>query len=53
MKTKTAPDGDHRYFIWTIIFLIVSGISLVSYIMVTEIEYDAQMAEMIYVMPRR
>jgi hypothetical protein len=26
---------DPRWFIWTIVFLLVSGVSLVSYIMIT------------------
>jgi hypothetical protein len=32
---------DHRWFIWTVLFLIVSGVSLVSYIMITTINQDA------------
>jgi hypothetical protein len=27
--------NDPRWFIWTIVFLLVSGVSLVSYIMIT------------------
>ena len=29
-------NSDPRYFIWTIVFLVVTGISLVSYIMFSD-----------------
>lgn len=40
MKTPSIPQADHRWFIWTIVFLMVSGVSLVSYIMITSINED-------------
>ena len=40
MKTQPIPQVDHRWFIWTIVFLLVSGVSLVSYIMITDINQD-------------
>lgn len=33
--------SSHRWFIWTVLFLIVSGVSLVSYIMITTINDDS------------
>lgn len=30
-------DYDPRWFIWTIVFLVVTGISLVSYIMISDV----------------
>ena len=32
---------DPRWFVWTIVFLIVSGVSLVSYILITTSNDDA------------
>lgn len=32
----TSKDYDPRWFIWTIVFLVVVGISLVSYIFLSE-----------------
>jgi hypothetical protein len=32
---------DPRWFIWTVVFLIVSGVSLVSYILITTSNDDA------------
>jgi len=50
MTKKTAsPTYDHRWFIWTIVFLIVSGVSLTSYIMITEIEQETMLYESIWV----
>lgn len=40
MKAQATPQTDHRWFIWTIVFLLVSGVSLVSYIMITDINQD-------------
>lgn len=31
---------DPRWFIWTIVFLVVTGISLVSYIMMSDADND-------------
>lgn len=31
-----SPDYDPRWFIWTIIFLLVTGVTLVSYIMLSD-----------------
>jgi|GEM_PF-1341392 hypothetical protein len=45
MLMKPVVQPEHRWFIWTIVFLIVSGVSLVSYIMITEIDYDTQMLQ--------
>lgn len=33
---------DPRWFIWTIVFLIVSGVSLVSYILITDTQVSAE-----------
>ncbi|QQS22808.1 hypothetical protein IPM19_04250 [bacterium] len=44
MITKPKEVSDNRWFIWTIVFLLVSGVSLVSYIMISDIDstnYDA------------
>ncbi len=38
MITKVKPIADNRWFIWTIVFLLVSGVSLVSYIMISDID---------------
>ncbi len=43
MKVQVHQPVDHRWFIWTIVFLLVSGVSLVSYIMITGIEQDSQL----------
>lgn len=40
MLKKPVPKDDHRWFIWTIVFLLVSGVSLTSYIMITDINID-------------
>ena len=32
METKTKTNKDSRWFIWTIVFLVVAGVSLVTYI---------------------
>ncbi len=46
---STAPlklnKADHCYFIWAIVFLIVSGVSLVSYIMITGIYEETQVSD--------
>jgi hypothetical protein len=34
-KLDSKGTYDPRWFIWTIVFLIVSGVSLVSYILIT------------------
>ena len=39
-QLETKPY-DPRWFIWTIVFLIVSGVSLVSYIIITGSEDSA------------
>lgn len=36
--------NDPRYFVWAIVFLIVSGVSLVSYILITDIYEDQQLS---------
>jgi len=33
---QTPPHYDARWFIWTIVFLVVVGISLVSYIVLSD-----------------
>lgn len=33
---------DSRWFIWTVVFLIISGVSLVSYIMITQVNDDTE-----------
>lgn len=53
IKKINNPEADHRWFIWTIVFLIVSGVSLVSYIMITEIEQETMLSDSIYVTPQR
>lgn len=54
MITKTVnPSADHRWFIWTIVFLIASGVSLVSYIMITEIEQDTMLNDGVMFTPHR
>jgi len=34
--------NGHRYFIWTIVFLIVSGVALISYLSWVNIELETQ-----------
>lgn len=41
MAIVPQPKIDHRWFIWTVLFLIVSGVSLVSYIMITTMNDDS------------
>lgn len=53
IKKPLNPDSDHRWFIWTIVFLITSGVSLVSYIMITQIEQDAMFSDVVLVVPHR
>lgn len=36
MQPINTPQYDPRWFIWTIVFLLVTGISLVSYIMLSD-----------------
>ena len=37
MDLQSTPNNyDSRWFIWTIVFLVVTGISLVSYIVLSE-----------------
>ncbi len=50
---KVLTKSDPRYFIWAIVFLIVSGVSLVSYIMITGIYEDQQIAQSILSIPNR
>ena len=38
---QTKQDYDPRWFIWTIVFLVVSGISLVSYIVFSDSGNDS------------
>ncbi len=45
MITKPVIKDNHRWFIWTIVFLIVSGVSLTSYIMISEINMDTEIIE--------
>jgi hypothetical protein len=40
-QLEQKPSYDPRWFIWTIVFLIVSGVSLVSYILITTSNDDA------------
>ena len=35
-NTMTENNYDPRWFIWTIVFLVVTGISLVSYIVLSD-----------------
>lgn len=44
-QTNPLTKSDPRYFIWAIVFLIVSGVSLVSYIMITGIYQDTQVSD--------
>lgn len=53
IKKPISPGADHRWFIWTIVFLIASGVSLVSYIMISEIEQDTMLADSILLVPHR
>ncbi len=43
MITKVKSGSDNRYFIWTIVFLLVSGVSLVSYIMISDINQSTEL----------
>lgn len=36
------PKIEHRWFIWTIVFLLASGVTLVSYIIITGINDSNQ-----------
>ena len=45
MIKKIVQKDGHRWFIWTIVFLLVSGISLTSYIMISEINIDTEVME--------
>ena len=40
---KSKKLSDNRWFIWTIVFLLVSGVSLVSYIMITDVNENLSM----------
>lgn len=53
IKKPISPDADHRWFIWTIVFLIASGVSLVSYIMISEIEQDTMLTDSVLSIPHR
>ncbi len=53
IKKSISPDADHRWFIWTIVFLIASGVSLVSYIMISEIEQDTMLTDSVLTIPHR
>lgn len=47
MITQPKPISDNRWFIWTIVFLLLSGVSLVSYIMISDIDpaqYDSNIS---------
>lgn len=35
-------SNDLRWFIWTIVFLVVSGVALVSYILLTDYATNAE-----------
>ena len=35
-SSPVQPDYDPRWFIWTIVFLVITGISLVSYIVLSD-----------------
>lgn len=50
---KSLTKSDPRYFIWAIVFLIVSGVSLVSYIMITGIYEEQQLSETVLNLPHR
>lgn len=50
---KQLIQSDHRWFIWTIVFLLVSGVSLVSYIIITEIEQEVYYYDLVQVNPAR
>ncbi len=41
---KELVGSDSRWFIWTIVVILVGGISLISYIKVTEINDDSQIS---------
>lgn len=38
VPSSVKPSYDPRWFIWTIVFLVVTGISLVSYIVFSDSE---------------
>lgn len=40
---KSKKLSNNRWFIWTIVFLLVSGVSLVSYIMITDVSDNLAM----------
>lgn len=40
--TPAKSNYDPRWFIWTIVFLVVTGISLVSYIVLSDNSSDTQ-----------
>ncbi len=41
MAKASSNLSDNRWFIWTIVFLVVSGVSLVSYIAISDMnQYD-------------
>jgi len=46
MASQNLPNSpanyDSRWFIWTIVFLVVTGISLVSYILLSDSGAEAQ-----------
>ncbi len=50
---KTLTKSDPRYFIWAIVFLIISGVSLVSYIMITGVYEDQQATSSFLNIPHR
>jgi len=47
-QVNPLTKSDPRYFIWAIVFLIVSGVSLVSYIMITGIYQDTQVSDSLW-----
>jgi hypothetical protein len=50
---KALTKSDPRYFIWAIVFLIVSGVSLVSYILITGMYEETELNNTILSIPHR
>lgn len=51
MIIKPPLKDDHRWFIWAIVFLIISGVSLTSYIMITDIQIETENTISAYIPP--
>lgn len=49
LLTKKAHPTDPRWFIWTIVFLLVTGVSLVTYITYTSIVESSEVGGTLHV----